>query len=51
MNKQAGYLVETVKDHRISPHGDRDGIVSERQTVRADKKSLRLREEPDSAHA
>ena len=40
-----------MKDHRISPHGDGDGIVSERQTERADKKSLRLGEEPDSAHA
>ena len=51
MNEETGHLVETVEDHRVSPHGNGNGVVSEGKTVCADEESLRIREEPDSAHA
>ncbi len=30
VNKQTGHLIETMKNHRISPHGNSNGVVSER---------------------
>ena len=51
VNKQTGDLVETVEHHRVPPHGDGNGVVSESQTVRADKESFRVGKEPDSTHA
>lgn len=51
MNEQTGHLVETVENHRVSPHGDGNGIVSEGETVCADEESLRIGKEPYSAHA
>jgi len=51
VNEQTGDLVEAVEHHRVPPHGNGNGVVSECETVRADKESLRIGKEPDSTHA
>lgn len=39
-------LIQRVEDERVSPHSNRNRIVTHRQTIRADKQSLRVREDP-----
>jgi hypothetical protein len=39
-----------MKDHRIPPHSNSDGVVSIGETVRTDEKSFRVRKYPDAQH-
>lgn len=39
-----------MKDERISPHGNSDGVVSKGQTIRGDEQPLGARKDPDSEH-
>jgi hypothetical protein len=51
MDEKASDLVETVEDHRVPPHSNSNGIVTEGQAIGTNKQTFRLRKDPDSKNA